>query len=271
MQALPVRGPKVRELGLPLPPGRMPLLLGGRPLKRWRWVGVFSPELTLCAGDARVGPFAQRWWALAGPDGTLRTRTTASGEDVELSPGHMRVRSGAVRIELELEETRGIEVVSPSGRRWIWTRKQGDVRARGVVAVDGNERRLDCRAVIDDSAGYHERHTSWRWSCGVGRDGGGRRLAWNLVAGIHDGRDASERTVWLDGEPREIGPVEFADDLSRVAGLRFDEWCAREERTNRLLFRSRYRQPFGTFRGELPGGIPIAEGLGVMEEHDVRW
>ena len=35
--------------------------------------------------------------------------------------------------------------------------------------------------------------------------------------------------------------------------------------------RSRYRQPFGTFEGELPGGFRLAEGYGVMEEHDVLW
>jgi hypothetical protein len=35
--------------------------------------------------------------------------------------------------------------------------------------------------------------------------------------------------------------------------------------------RSDYRQPFGTFAGTLPGGIELAEGYGVMEEHDVRW
>ena len=92
------------------------------------------------------------------------------------------------------------------------------------------------------------------------------------MSGIHDAASASERTVWIDGEPREVAPVEFADDLSSVDGLRFGKWCAREERTNRLLFRSRYRQPFGSFTGELPGvGLELAEGLGVMEEHDVRW
>ena len=40
---------------------------------------------------------------------------------------------------------------------------------------------------------------------------------------------------------------------------------------NLLVMRSRYRQPFGTFTGTLPGGIELAEGYGVMEEHDVLW
>jgi hypothetical protein len=53
--------------------------------------------------------------------------------------------------------------------------------------------------------------------------------------------------------------------------VRFSEWSAREENLNLLLFRSRYRQPFGTFSGELPGGLRLREAQGVMEEHDVLW
>jgi Protein of unknown function (DUF2804) len=271
MGGLPLRGPRVRELGLPLPPGRMPLLRGGRPLKRWRWVGVFSEELMLCVADARVGPIRRRWWAIAEPDGSIHTRASAAAGGIELVPGRVRVDAGDVHLALELDESAGVEVASPSGRQWIWTRKQADVPARGKVALGAREARLDCRAVVDDSAGYHERHTAWRWSAGVGVAASGRSVGWNLVAGVHDDPAASERTVWVDGEPQEVGPVEFADDLSRVGGLSFSEWCARQEDTNLLLFRNRYRQPFGSFAGELPGGLELAEGYGVMEEHDVRW
>ena len=40
---------------------------------------------------------------------------------------------------------------------------------------------------------------------------------------------------------------------------------------NLLLLRSDYRQPFGVFSGTLPGGLELAEGYGVMEQHDVHW
>jgi hypothetical protein len=70
--------------------------------------------------------------------------------------------------------------------------------------------------------------------------------------------------------------VTFADDLSRIefaggGALDFSEWSAREANANMLVMRSYYRQPFGTFSGELPGGLELAEGYGVMEDHDVRW
>ena len=43
----------------------------GRPLKRWRYVGVYRPDVMLCIGDAHVAGIRQRWWAVALPDGTL--------------------------------------------------------------------------------------------------------------------------------------------------------------------------------------------------------
>jgi hypothetical protein len=264
MDSLPVRGAAVRRLDLPLPPGRMPPLHARRPLKRWRYVGVYRPDVMLCVGDARVGGVRQRWWAVALPDGSL----FEGRRGVSVANG--RVTAGGA-IELELEEVDGVEVVSPHGRGYVWTRKQAPVHVRGRVRAGGRSFELDGDdGFVDDSAGYHARHTAWRWSAGVGRTGDGRRVAWNLVDGVHDGV-ASERTVWVDGEPREVAPQEFAADLSRVGELDFREWSAREQGVNLLVVRNRYRQPFGEFSGELPCGLRLAEGYGVMEEHDVVW
>ena len=275
---LPVRGAGVRALGLALPPAQMPAWRGTRPLKRWRYVGYYSAEVMLCMADARIGPVPQRWWAVAEPDGGLRGKTTIGRGGVEVSGSAARVDAAGVRIELTLEEPGGVEIASPAGRdgNYIWTRKQALVPARGELVVDGVRRELDGVAFIDDSAGYHARRTAWKWSAGNGVATDGRVVAWNLVTGIHDAAHDSERTLWIDGEPQELGPVTFADDLSSVAfqeggALDFSEWSAREEQMNLLVMRSDYRQPFGTFAGTLPGGIELAEGYGVMEHHDVRW
>ena len=265
MSSLPVRGPAVRSLDLALPPGRMPLVRAGRPLKRWRYVAVYGPELMLCAGDARVAGLAQRWWAVAPADGSLYE----GHRGVDLSHGRVRVPGV---IDLTVDEGAGVEVVSPHGRSYIWTRKQAALAVRGHVRAGGREWAVDGPlGFVDESAGYHARHTAWRWSAGIGRATGGEAVAWNLVDGLHDAASASERTVWIDGEPREVGPAEFAADLSGVGELRFSEWSAREDHTNRLLFRSHYRQPFGSFSGTLPGGFELEHGHGVMEWHDVRW
>src|SRR5215217_9366628 len=100
MRQLPVRGPGVRELALALPPARMSPTRAGRPLKRWRYVGVYRPDLMLCVGDARVAGVPQRWWALALPDGTL----LEGSRGVELSPGRTVVRGV---LELQLDEGEG--------------------------------------------------------------------------------------------------------------------------------------------------------------------
>ncbi|MBD0283045.1 MAG: DUF2804 family protein [Thermoleophilaceae bacterium] len=245
---------------------------GGRPLKRWRYVGIYRPDVMLCVGDAIVAGLRRRWCAVALPDGTLRENTGSRRAGVRLAPGGVRVRSEALALELSLDEGPGVEVASPHGRQWIWTRKQACVAVRGRLWLEGREWALAGHdAFVDDSAGYHARHTRWRWSAGLGRAATGERVAWNLVEGVHDAPEASERTVWVDGEPHEVGPQPFAADLSRVGGLRFTPWSVREDDTNLLLVRSRYRQPFGTFAGELPGGLALESGQGVMEWHDAIW
>jgi hypothetical protein len=186
------------------------------------------------------------------------------------------VADGDVAIDLTLDEGAGVETVTPAGRTYIWTRKQGGVPARGRVRAGGREWEVDGRAFVDESAGYHDRVTSWRWSAGMGEAADGRPVAWNFAEGIHDSPRDSERTVWVDGAPSEPGPVRFAADLSSIAfaeggELRCAAEATRERDDNLLVFRSRYEQPFGAFSGVLPGGLELAEGYGVMERHDVRW
>jgi Protein of unknown function (DUF2804) len=255
----------------------MPARDGLRPLKAWRYVGVYGPELMLCAAAVRIGPARQSFWAIWDRRAhQLHERTVLGYGAVRLAIGHVRIDDGEVRADIELDEEPGIETVCPSGTSYAWTRKQGGIRARGTIAIGDRRYPLDGRAVIDDTAGYYERHTRWRWSAGVGTADDGRPVAWNLVSGVNDPPAGSERTVWIDGEPIEPGPVVFADDLTAIRfadgnSLAFSAEAVRERRENLLVVRSSYRQPFGTFEGELAGGIGIAEGYGVMEEHDAFW
>jgi hypothetical protein len=251
---------------LPLPPAAMPAWRGGRPLKRWRYVGAFSEELMLCAAEVRIGPARQVFWAVWDREAReLHGRTLRRAGVVALPPGAVRVSEA--QIDLELDEHAGIETVCPSGRQYAWTRKQGGIAARGTVLG----RAFAGRAIVDDSAGYHARHTAWHWSAGVGESADGTPVAWNLVEGINDPPRNSERTVWLAAEPVEPPPVAFAPDLSSVGELRFTEEARRERNENLLLVRSRYVQPFGTFAGVLPDGTELRAGLGVMERHVVVW
>src|SRR3954469_19302894 len=280
MGRLPRRGPDVRTLDLPVPPDPMPSWRGTRPLKRWRYIGAYCDEVMLCVGEVRVGPVPQRFWALAEPGRPIAEATTIGRGGVRIDGSRAHVSARGVRIDLEVDEGGGVESIHPSGRGgYVWTRKQAAVAARGEVRVGGRMFSLACDAVGDDTAGYHQRHTSWTWSAGVGTGTRGERIGWNLVTGVNDSPRESERAVWVDGEPFEPPPVTFTDDLSRIdfdgersdAALHFSEWSAREDRTNALLVRSSYRQPFGTFTGSFPGGVQLERGFGVVEVHDVHW
>jgi hypothetical protein len=244
----------------------MPSWRGGRPLKRWRYVAAFAPELMLCAAEVRIGPARQVFWAVWDREArVLHGRTRRGGRAVALPEGGLRVAEAS--IDLTLDEEDGVETVWPSGRQHAWTRKQGGIAARGTVLG----RPFAGRAIVDDSAGYHARRTAWFWSAGVGEAADGAAVAWNLVEGLADPPRGSERTVWVDGGPREPPPVTFAPDLSAVGDLRFAEETRRERNENLVLVRSRYVQPFGTFSGTLPDGTALRSGLGVMERHVVRW
>lgn len=248
--------------------------------KRWRYVGLFAQELMLCAGIARIGPARQAWWAVWDRSARRlneRTRVIGAGERVQIGPDRLRVRDGAVGIDLRLRDggDEPVEVVTFDPGGYAWTAKRL-LDAAGEVRVDDRSWRIAGSAVVDDSAGYHPRHTSWLWSAGTGRSADGRAVAWNLVEGVHDSAAASERTVWVDGRAVEVGPVRFAADLRRVAfaeggELRFAGEASRRRDDNLLVFRSRYEQPFGAFSGTLPGGLELAAGFGVMERHTAVW
>jgi hypothetical protein len=283
---------------------------GGRPLKAWTYVGAFGPELMLCAASVRIGIVRVSWWAVWDRERRRLVQRTARGRGgVEVSARRLAVAGRAARLELLLGDGEPVEVVSPHGDQYAWTRKRGGVPAHGWVELGGARRHVELHAIVDESAGYHARRTAWRWSAGVGVADAGEPVAWNLVDGIHDAAEASERTVWVSGRPHEVGPVTFGGggaaggrpdtaasgggpshppgvevgrpdsvgaDLASLAfaeggGLWFGAEAVRARRENLLVVRSDYVQPFGTFAGELPVAGPLREGWGVMERHDVRW
>ncbi len=255
----------------------MPLVRDGRPLKRWRYVGIYSPDLMICVGRVSIGGLPQGFWAIWDREaGRLLERTRMGPGRVRLPDGGVSVRERAVQIDLRVRpDGDEVEVVSPHGASYIWTSKRC-AAVSGTVTVDGRVRRVDARGLIDDSAGYHARVTDWEWSAGVGATADGTPLTWNLVTGVHDAPEGSERTVWVDGRAGEVAPVTFAPDLGAVtfadgSALAFhaESERARDDRVGPV--RSVYRQPFGTFTGSLPGGRTLAAGFGVMERHHARW
>jgi hypothetical protein len=264
LDALPLRD---RPTGLPVPPARMALLRDRRPLKHWRYLGLYGDDVMVCAAQVRIAGLPQAFWAVWDRH-ELRERTVFRPGTLRLDDD--RARFGTLDVRLEPDGD-AMAVTSRHGASYIWTRKQP---VRAVGTIDG--RPIELRGLIDDSAGYHARRTDWQWCAGVGEDADGRALAWNLVAGVHDADAGSERTVWIDGVASEVPAGAFAEDLSAVvwpdgSALRFAEEARRARSDDFKLIASAYVQPFGTFSGTLPGGVAVARGWGVMERHAVRW
>jgi hypothetical protein len=250
----------------------MPNLYGTRPLKRWRYVAFFGPQAIISVAKVRIGPLRDSFWAVWDrAAGRLWRGSGFTAGRVLMLDGRAGASSRRVRFELEFTEVGGIESVCASGAAYGWTRKQGGLPAAALLQLDGHLRELHGHVLVDDTAAYYERHTRWQWSAGAGRSSDGRAVAWNLVSGVNDPPHASERTVWLDGVAFEAPPGAFAADLSGVGELRFIAETELARRTNLGLVRSAYRQPMGRFSGRLAGGVELAEGYGVMEDHDAWW
>ena len=274
---IPWRGPGPGRPDLPLPPGPMPLWRDGGLRKRWRYVGFYGEGLMLCAARAEVGPTGQCFWALWDREQGRELDHTSlrpGSREVVLDGPHLTIDAPGLHADLHLGDAGPIESICPSGDGWGWTRKRAGVPMTGRVELPGRRIELDGFGVDDESAGYQARHTSWHWSAGVGTATDGRALAWNLVEGINDPPEHSERAVWVDGVPHEPAPVSF-DGLEAVgfaegSRLDFEPGAERSRDDNFLLVRSTYRHRFGNFTGRLDG-IELSEGRGVMESHTALW
>jgi hypothetical protein len=255
----------------------MPLRRDGNLRKRWRYVGFYGETLMLCAARAEVGPTGQAFWVLWDRErGRELARTTLrpGSREVVLDGPRLQIDAPGLHADLHLGEAEPIESICPSGDGWGWTRKRAGVPVEGTVEVPGRRLTVEGFGVDDESAGYQDRHTSWLWSAGVGTAADGRSVAWNLVEGINDPPEKSERAVWVDGAPHEPAPVTF-QGLETVtfadgSSLDFTGEAERKRDDNFLLIRSTYRHRLGTFTGSLDG-LDLGEGFGVMESHTALW
>ena len=264
--------------GVPYPPERMGLIRSWTLRKRWHYVTFWSPELIFCAARVHVGPLPQEYWGLLvrTPERRFRQRSHVLRRRVALEDARVAVGDGDVSVEIDFEPNDEFFVYRPERRAYIWSRKQLATKATARARIGEASIEAEGVAFVDVNAGYHRRRTKWRWSAGVGTDQHGRSVAWNAIVGLFDTPEHSERTVWIDGVPQEIGPVRFTGDLTTVSfeeggELSFAKEADLRKRVGLFLFKSKYDHWFGSYQGTLPGGIEIRDGVGVRERQDALW
>jgi hypothetical protein len=266
--------------------------------KRWQFVAVVADEAIVAGAVANLGymgfGFAYLYDRQAGRGRREDALTplglgavVAERPDQEVSrlslpnvlvrhdpqAGLLEVRGGGFWAELALEPAApfdaGWEIPGGGPHR---TRKRMGGTAHGRVCLDGQERELQGQVLYDWSRGQPARETSWRWAAGAGRCGS-RPIAWNLRTGFDDPAQV-ENVLWLDGVPRPLGAVTIEPgERWHLAGggleLSFEPDGEEAEDLDYGLVASRYRQPWGRFRGVWEGQ-PL-EAYGVVEDHWARW
>ena len=208
----------------------MPPLRAGRPLKRWRYVGVFCEELMACAARVQVGPARQSFWAVhlrgdrAGP--RERTRVLWRRGAVSLAPGWLRIRDAGVLLDLALEEDLGIQARCAHGRgghaaqtgglapreRRRWDASREDGLGENGLGEDG----LDMDGPGRDGLGRDGLGRNR-----LGRDGLGPGEVWTRKqAGVR-----ARGTLSLSGHsPREVEALAVIDDTAGYHPRQTEWW-----------------------------------------------
>ncbi len=222
--------------------------------------------------------------------GKNRIRISAS-----TTPGVRKVEvnlAGKVKIEATIDETTSynpLAICSRAGYNgWVFTQKSAAQVCNGSVTWGDTEydlEKTDALAAVDWSAGFMRRETFWNWGSLSCRLADGRRLGFNLAAGVNETGN-TENAVWLDGRMIKIDMVDFQFDRYQnknswalrssdgIIDLHFTPEGQRKEKINALFMASNFTQHFGRFHGDihLPDETIHLDGAwGFTEDHFAKW
>ena len=211
----------------------------------------------LCAAQGRIGLIPFSWWAVWDRDAAAER---SSPRGVSVSAQRVAVR-GVFELELAGVAAGRRSHRATAGRSG---RASASCTARGVCGG----RPVDARALIDESAGYHARHTAWRWSAGVGTAVTVRRSPGTSSTGSTTARLRA----------RGLGRRRAARGRRRsaFAGLAGVGACASPPRRRAPAARTsrrrlRLRAAVRHVRRRAARRRSGSRGWGVMERHEVRW
>ena len=211
------------------------------------------------------------------------------------TPGirHLQVElPGKVSINAHIDENTSYHPLAVCTRAgysgWVFTQKSAAQSCDGHVQWRDRHydlQKLGALAAVDWTGGYMRRETFWNWGSLSCRLQDGRRLGFNLAAGVNE-TGFTENALWLDGRLIKIDMVDFRFDRYQpdhawamssadgIINLSFTPHGRRRDNTNAWIIASNFSQYFGQYYGEirLPGEVIYLEGeWGLAEDHYARW
>lgn len=189
----------------------------------------------------------------------------------------------------EMSQYQPLAICSRAGYSgWVFTQKSAAHSCEGSVQWDDETfdlRTIHALAAVDWTGGYMRRDTFWNWgslSCTLAD---GRRLGFNLAAGVNE-TGFSENALWLDGKLIKIDMVDFRFDRYNKESnwvlrshdgkinLHFTPKGKRFDKTNALFMASNFTQYFGQYQGEIHlenETIQLDGQWGLTEDHYAKW
>lgn len=221
----------------------------------------------------------------------LRNRFGAGAIDVDLALAATR-EAPAVRARFTVHVDRGApQIVSlPFGGGAGMYSTKGMFPVSGELEVGGERHPLaatDTLAMLDDHKGYYPWVMKWDWLTSATFVDGEAR-GFNLTRNqVREPDDWNENCAWRGDRVGRLPAVSFARRDVRTAGerwhvrdrdgrvdLTFEPTVPGDVRVNAVIVKSKYRGPFGTFRGRLaPEGLDAFDvdgWFGMGEEFWLR-
>ena len=199
------------------------------------------------------------------------------------------------KVEAGIEESTNFNPLAVCTRAgytgWVYTQKSTARVCKGSVSWgEAGDKKYDLESIgalasVDWGAGYMRRETSWNWGSLSCKLPDGRRLGFNLAAGVNE-TGFTENGLWLDGQLHKVDMIDFQFNRydtnqawilhsnDGIINLRFEPAGQRKEKMNLLFVASNFTQHFGRFYGEVKvsGELINLEGAwGFAEDHYAKW
>ena len=189
---------------------------------------------------------------------------------------------------IETTQVEPLALCNPTGATgWTYTQKQTTQTVHGSYLQNGVRQVISPEsgflAASDDSCGFLNYRTSWRWLSLSATLATGQRVGVNFAMGVNTGF-GTENALWVDGKIYEIAPVMFEQDPVSESWRIYSadgsvdltvqtSWC-RQESLNLGIVASHFNQWVSQVSGTIQCEDQhiIFEGqVGLLEKHFAKW